>query len=338
MQAPERLRRPRRVGAFNVLLESFSSRPGFQPNKPPFFSRSIPGSAGRRLCGNWPFGVSWSTICGNRSARLPDACSGDTPVGPHACNGPLPSTDASCWPETGRFWPRDTQELTTSGQPALLEGLHQPGQPARLILDQLHHGIEQTIAALCVACRQRTNDRIEKSHVHFLRSRASDATASVWRPCEILQRLSAAPGDEDLDAPVPACPPPWHCRQSARASRAVDGDAVARHTPRHQVTGCCRPIDRQRIVHRIAADIVGMADDAHGGYRILVQCRCEAVKNGVQRRFDVVAAGIEGQVALTGYRALSWLSAVCVTPMPVPCVACSMAAFHAPANGVGDHR
>jgi hypothetical protein len=44
------------------------------------------------------------------------------------------------------------------GQPALLEGLHQPGQPTRLILDQLHHGIEQTIAALCVACCQRTDD------------------------------------------------------------------------------------------------------------------------------------------------------------------------------------
>jgi hypothetical protein len=75
-------------------------------------------------------------------------------------------------------------------------------------------------------------------------------------------------------------------------------EARRSHAPGAQViAGVCRAVDRQGIIERIAAGIVGMADDGHRGGRMLDQRVAEAIQNGPEIRFDIRAIGIKRDVA-----------------------------------------
>ena len=70
----------------------------------------------------------------------------------------------------GGYWqvlPGRHPGIDDLAQPALLEGLHQPAQTARLVVDQLHDDIHQAIATATLPAGQRADDRIEKTHVRL---------------------------------------------------------------------------------------------------------------------------------------------------------------------------
>ena len=104
--------------------------------------------------------------------------------------------------------------------------------------------------------------------------------------------------DVDLDAAVACTAAGVVVRRDWLAlAAAFDGDAVRRDAALRQVVagaGCA--VDRQRLVDRLAADAVGVADDGHGGGRVFIQGLCEALQHWTEVRLDVRTAGVERHV------------------------------------------
>src|SRR5690606_2132916 len=79
---------------------------------------------------------------------------------------------------------------------------------------------------------------------------------------------------------------------------AVDLDAAAVDAARDEVVARAgRAAHRQRIVDRVIAGAVGVADDRHDRVRMLVERLREAIEHGAQGRIDLRAVGGERNIA-----------------------------------------
>src|SRR5665647_3950979 len=100
-------------------------------------------------------------------------------------------------------------------------------------------------------------------------------------------------GDVDLDPAVARAA----CRIVVRGDRlafaaAVDHDAIGRDAAHGQVVARMRrTVDRQRLVGRVAADAVGVADDGDRGAGIFIQRAGKMLQHRTEIRLDVEAHG-----------------------------------------------
>lgn len=79
---------------------------------------------------------------------------------------------------------------------------------------------------------------------------------------------------------------------------AFDADAVHGDAMLYQVVaGGVGAVERQRVVDGIATGVVGMADDAHRGDRVLLQGGGKAVQHRSQVGLDGIAAAVERYIA-----------------------------------------
>src|SRR5574338_1172879 len=129
-----------------------------------------------------------------------------------------------------------------------------------------------------------------------VRAEAAAGAPGTWRRGSLTRRRLA---DEDLHpAVLGAAGVGGIVGERLVGAPAVDADAVGGDAPLLQVIAGGRgAVDRQGVVDGVRTGAVGVADDPYRGHRVLVQGGGQAVEHRAHVRLDVVAAGVEGDVA-----------------------------------------